>query len=522
MKIAPKSRSARVAMFAINAIAVIAAAFATSAMNASAITADYRTDFHVVKDTGNSLKYLTYGWNGWADKTVHWRYNDANRPAAASASATAMLTSVRTAMDKWSAVCAITFVYDGETTNGASLANSGTHDAINAITWGTLDSGVAALTYVGTSTATASVPTLNEADMVISIAQSSTGLDAVLLHEVGHMLGLKHSNVENAVMSGPNTAPDPSTSYSQLTTLAADDIAGCRSLYGDVAPLPSDTTVSVSATSLTFADTAVNGVSNTQIVAVINKGVSLLTVSDVKLTGDDYILISTTCSKSTPISAYGRCGATVRFAPKTLGARTGTLEFTHNATSGTATVALAGNGVGTTGSTPQKREMVEYHFTPLDYYFITSRDADKAVLDTTTGWARTGENFFVYTAQSAGTLGINRFYFDKVALNATRGAHFYTLLASDITALTNLNPNNANTPGLPQSEGIDSYAFLPLVTGVGGSCASGLLPVYRLFRGNLRFPDNPNHRFTASVATYNSFVALGWDGEGINFCVPSN
>ena len=516
LKPAPRQHCLGVAAFA------LAAAFATGAMSALAITVDDRTDFHVVQSTVDSQKFLTYGWNGWANKTVRWRYNDTNRPAAASASAAATVASIRAAMGKWSAVCAITFVYDGETTNRASLANSGTRDAVNVVTWGTINSGVAALTYVSTSNASASVPTLDEADMVISIAPGSIGLDAVLLHEVGHMLGLKHSNLENTVMSGPNTAPDPSTTYSPLTTLTADDIEGCRSLYGDAAPIPSDTTVSVSATSLSFADTVVNDVSNTQIVAVINNGLSLLTVSGVKLTGGDYILISTTCSSATPISANGRCGATVRFAPKALGALTGTLAFTHNATSGTATVALTGNGIGAASGTPQKREMIEYRFAPLDYYFITSRDADKATLDATTGWARTGEKFFVYATPLIGMLGVNRFYFDKVALSATRGSHFVTLLASDITALINLNPTNAKTPGLPQNEGVDSYAYAPLLPGVGGTCASGLLPVYRVFRGAARFPDNPNHRFTTSVATYNSFVALGWDGEGVNFCVPAN
>lgn len=511
MKPAPKYASTAVAAFA------IAATFATSAMNASAITDDYRTDFHVALDGKDTAKFLSYGWNGWADKTLRWRYNDINRPASASASATTMLASVRTAMDKWSAVCAINFIFDGETTNGASLASGGARDAVNAITWGTLDSGVAALTYV-----VASASTIAEADMVLSVAQGSATLDAVLLHEVGHMLGLKHSNVENAVMSGPNTAPDPSTRYSQLTALAADDITGCRSLYGDRAATPSTSTVSVSATDLAFADTRVNSVSNTQIVAVINNGVGLLTVSDVKLTGTDYLLISSTCSASTPISANGRCGATVRFAPKALGLRAGSLQFVHNATAGAATVTLTGTGIGVPGSTAQKREMIEYRYTPLDYYFATSREADKSALDASTEWVRTGEKYWVYVTQDSGTLGINRFYFDKVALNATRGSHFYTLLASDIAALNTLNPTNANTPGLPQSEGIDGYAFPPLVAGVGGSCDSGLLPVYRFFRGAARFPDNPNHRFTTRVATYNSFVALGWQGEGVSLCVPTN
>ena len=123
----------------------------------------------------------------------------------------------------------------------------------------------------------------------------------------------------------------------------------------------------------------------------------------------------------------------------------------------------------------------------------------------------------------AGTQPITRFYFDQVAKSSTgvvHGSHFYTLVDAERSALIGINPGNANAPKLPFSEGTDSFAMLPVVEGVGGRCASGLTPVLRLFRGNTRFPDNPNHRFTTSTAIYNSFVALGWDGEGVKFCVP--
>jgi hypothetical protein len=126
----------------------------------------------------------------------------------------------------------------------------------------------------------------------------------------------------------------------------------------------------------------------------------------------------------------------------------------------------------------------------------------------------------VYATQTGSSKAISRFYFDKVAVNGSRGSHFYTLLDVDKAALTALNPTNGQTPRLPYNEGIDSWAFLPVIAGVGGSCASGQMPVYRLFRNVPRFPDDPNHRFTSDVATYNAFVALGWDGEGVNFCVP--
>ena len=90
-----------------------------------------------------------------------------------------------------------------------------------------------------------------------------------------------------------------------------------------------------------------------------------------------------------------------------------------------------------------------------------------------------------------------------------------------VAALTSLNPSNNPAPKLPVSEGIDSYAYLPAVEGVGGSCPAGLTPVFRVFRGNVRFPDDPNHRFTTSTAIYNDFVSKGWDGEGVKFCVPA-
>ena len=165
--------------------------------------------------------------------------------------------------------------------------------------------------------------------------------------------------------------------------------------------------------------------------------------------------------------------------------------------------------------------MVEYLYVPLNYFFITSRDSDKLLLDTVATFQRTGQSFPVLATQTGDAKAITRFYFDKVAVQGARGSHFYSLLDEEKTLLAALNPNNATTAGLPLDEGIDSWAFLPSVTGSGGSCASGQRPVFRLFRGNTRFPDDANHRFTVSAAIYNEYVALGWDGEGVRFCVPS-
>ncbi len=167
------------------------------------------------------------------------------------------------------------------------------------------------------------------------------------------------------------------------------------------------------------------------------------------------------------------------------------------------------------------KTLTEYLYHPLNYYFLTSRDTEKAVLDSSPDWARTGQSFSTWAFADPGAFGISRYYFDQIAKNQTRGSHFYTLVGSEKTALSGLNPNNLSLPRLPFNEGIDSYAFAPFIEGVGGSCAAGQTPVYRLFRGQARFPDDPNHRFTTSLALYNQFVALGWDGEGVKLCAPN-
>lgn len=195
-------------------------------------------------------------------------------------------------------------------------------------------------------------------------------------------------------------------------------------------------------------------------------------------------------------------------------------DYNNNTGYDPLTVAIVSGSDATT-------DMVEYYHPPLDYYFMTSRSNEIALLDVTTPFRRTGLSFRVYTVANALSasfgvrMPITRFYFDKIAVGATRGSHFYTLVPSELSALTALNPANSAAPRLPYNEGIDSYAYVPVVEGVGGRCAAGLIPVYRVFRGNARFPDNPNHRFTTSLTTYSAFVALGWDGEGVKFCVPA-
>jgi hypothetical protein len=167
--------------------------------------------------------------------------------------------------------------------------------------------------------------------------------------------------------------------------------------------------------------------------------------------------------------------------------------------------------------------MSESRHVSLDYFFMTSSFQEKHFLKALVPeFQPTGRSFAVYpTGLQASSKPLTRFYFSQIAKSGSRGSHFYTLVDIERSALIGANPSNANTPRQPQNDGTDSFAFAPAVEGVGGSCAAGQIPVYRAFRGNARFPDDPNHRFTIDATLYNSLVSQGWDGEGVKLCTTA-
>ena len=332
---------------------------------------------------------------------------------------------------------------------------------------------------------------------------------------------------QNRIKNGTNPATIASTintnldmmflrgvlSNSQLNDLAAY-IANPRAT--NTAPV-----ATLSSSILGFGQVSVGTTSVVQTVTLKNTGASILQLSALTISGTEFALAASggMCTATTALAVSESCAIGVTFTPATASVRSATLSIAHNAASSPSTVSLAGTGVANTLPTTT---MVEYYFAAVDYYFITSRAGDITALDAAPGWSRTGKSFKVYITQQSGTLALNRYFFDQIAVNNTRGSHFYTVVQTEKDALASLNPTNAQTPRLPFNEGVDSYAFTPVVEGVGGTCAAGQVPVYRIFRGPARFPDNGNHRFTTDTGIYNSFVALGWDGEGVKFCTPAN
>lgn len=168
----------------------------------------------------------------WRDGSIVWYYNNALRPASLTDSDFIALTT--RAFDLWGAGCNLTVRYGGTTSVGASNAE--------AIAAGKLVVGFATLAAnVGGSAAPLGADTAGGAgDFTAGVVQinadntpynlASDRLLYILVHEIGHVLNLAHSDEPYSVMyANPYSAV---SSASEPYKLYADDISTCANLYG--------------------------------------------------------------------------------------------------------------------------------------------------------------------------------------------------------------------------------------------------------------------------------------------------
>jgi len=181
-------------------------------------------------------------------------------------------------------------------------------------------------------------------------------------------------------------------------------------------------------------------------------------------------------------------------------------------------------------TTSAQASMVEYWNPQFDFYFMTSREAEKSVLDSLRDtranslWYRTSYWFKTDPSPSSFNSSINRYYIPGAAKNATRGSHFYTALNAEKALITNTGTERFPSPGsgcnnVPNTffcnEGVDSFIALPFGTGSATDCFAGEQKIWRAFRE----PDDGNHRYLTNRAMYDYMVnELRWTGEFVSFC----
>jgi hypothetical protein len=174
---------------------------------------------------------------------------------------------------------------------------------------------------------------------------------------------------------------------------------------------------------------------------------------------------------------------------------------------GTLLRAATENGVfeyrfATAGPPSDVGAAIEYYNASFDHYFVTALPDEIALLDSGAfpHWKPTGLSFHVYAAPAAGTSPVCRFFSTAFGFRST---HFYTPFAFECESV------KANEDWMLESEAV----FHTRVPSGDGSCAAGLLPVYRLFNNGQG--GAPNHRYTTERAVRTQMTALGWVAEGL-------
>jgi LEA14-like dessication related protein len=101
----------------------------------------------------------------------------------------------------------------------------------------------------------------------------------------------------------------------------------------------------LSATSLSFGNVAVNTTSAIQWVKLTNNQPTALTITSLVASSGYALDPTTTCPTSGTVGAYGYCMLAVRFAPTALGAQLGSITISTNAGNSPQSVMLSGTGI---------------------------------------------------------------------------------------------------------------------------------------------------------------------------------
>ncbi len=154
---------------------------------------------------------------------------------------------------------------------------------------------------------------------------------------------------------------------------------------------------------------------------------------------------------------------------------------------------------------------VEYYHKAFDHFFVTAIADEIAKLDNGTfvGWKRTGLQFDVYKGPTAGASPVCRFFSNAFG---DKSSHFYTA-----------SPSECEVVKTNASWSFEGEVFYVATPDIDGSCAAGLVPVYRMYNNGMGAA--PNHRLTTESGLQAEMETMGWIpegyGVGVTMCVPA-
>lgn len=158
----------------------------------------------------------------WPGGVYQWWFNPLN--VQVDLAVEDVLDAFKTAAARWSQMCKIDFQYMGITTVLPDARFDFRPDRINV--WGFsfdyIMAGFAPTAVVGTGD-------IVDADILLSASKvwDLEQIKSIMTHEIGHGLGLGHSDVQSAIMSA-----SPYHDFDYTSILRGDDAAGCAALYG--------------------------------------------------------------------------------------------------------------------------------------------------------------------------------------------------------------------------------------------------------------------------------------------------
>lgn len=162
----------------------------------------------------------------WRDGKIAWRYNPAG--IAPGADEAVILATVQRAFDAWSAVCNISAQYAGTTTTALDQTGAN-HEIVLGYTALPYPQAADAAPDSEDAASNYTYFTSGKIRISNSIGANIEYNPIILVHEIGHLLNLDHSDQPYSIMyANPyNTAPTLAPYM-----LYGDDITTCANLYG--------------------------------------------------------------------------------------------------------------------------------------------------------------------------------------------------------------------------------------------------------------------------------------------------